>query len=417
MVPALIAKRFVWGCRMRALSGGVALAGWKGVCALACLTLAALAVAGFAQGSTATGLLKVRLGGDATETRVVLDLDRSVTGKLVSDGSDGTVVVSLPRIDAPGGLRGPGSGLVRRWDVERGPGAVKINLELARDAEVVRRFLLPPGDGVKAYRYVIDLKAKGGPAAVRPGRAAATPAKTPGKAVITRAPARKGVRVVVIDAGHGGKDPGAIGARAKEKDVTLAAAKALKARLEKTGRYRVVLTRSTDAYVPLDSRVPIARAADADLFISLHADSGPTSAARGASVYTLSEKGERRSTSVLRKDDWLMPVSFPGADRTVSEIILDLTQRSTRNRSAVFAEMLLEHIADETTLLRRSHRDANLMVLLAPDVPAVLLEMGFINNPDDEKVLTSARERAQLMDAVGDAVDAWFARDTKVAAR
>lgn len=400
---------------MRALKAGGILAGWKGVSALAALSLAGLAVAGVAQGSATSGLLKVRLGGDQTETRVVIDLDRSVTGKLISDGSDGTVVVSLPKIDAPGGLRGGAQGLVRRWDVERGPGAVKLNLELSSDAEVSRRFLLPPGDGVKTYRYVIDLKAKGGSAKiVRPG---VIPAKPKVASTVTRAPARKGMRVVVIDAGHGGKDPGAMGSRAKEKDVTLAAAKALKARLEKTGRYRVVLTRSSDAYVPLENRVPIARAADADLFISLHADSGPSAAARGASVYTLSEKGERRVTSVLRKDDWLMPASFPGADRTVGEIILDLTQRSTRNRSSVFAEMLLEHIADETVLLRRSHRDANLMVLLAPDVPAVLLEMGFINHPEDEKVLTSPSERARLMNAVGDAVDAWFARETKVASR
>ena len=235
-------------------------------------------------------------------------------------------------------------------------------------------------------------------------------------AVVTRAPARKGPRVVVIDAGHGGRDPGAIGSRSHEKDITLAAARALKARLEKSGRYRVVLTRTADAYVPLDGRVRIARAADADLFISLHADSGPTADVRGASVYTLSEKGERRVASVLGKDDWLMPASL-GADRTVSEILLDLTQRSTRNRSAIFAEMLLEHISDETDLLRRSHRDANLAILLAPDVPAVLLEMGFINNLEDERALTDPRRRARLMASVGDAIDAWFARDAKVASR
>jgi len=99
----------------------------------------------------------------------------------------------------------------------------------------------------------------------------------------------------------------------------------------------------------------------------------------------------------------------------VGEIILDLTQRSTRNRSAQFAEMLLTHISDETTLLRRSHRDGNLMVLLAPDVPAVLLEMGFINNPDDERQLTDPAKRNRLMDAVGDAVEAWFTRQTRTA--
>lgn len=404
---------------MQAFRAGGFLAGWKGVVALAGLTLSGFCVAAVAQGATAPGLLKVRLGGDQVETRVVVDLDRSVVGKLVSDGADGRVVVSLPRIDAPADLRGSGQGLVRRWHVERGGGSARLNLELARDAEVRRRFLLPPGDGVKSYRYVIDLKARpgAGPATgLTPVSTTAAATTRPRAAVITRAPERKGPRVVVIDAGHGGKDPGAIGSRTHEKDITLAAARALKARLEKSGRYRVVLTRTGDAYVPLDGRVKIARAADADLFISLHADSGPSADVRGASVYTLSEKGERRVASVLGKDDWLMPASL-GADRTVSEILLDLTQRSTRNRSAVFAEMLLEHIGDETELLRRSHRDANLAILLAPDVPAVLLEMGFINNPDDERALADPRQRARLMDAVADAIDAWFARDAKVASR
>lgn len=396
---------------MRALSTGGFLAGWRGFALLACLGLAVLTIGGVARGSSNTGLLKVRLGGDQVETRIVLDLDRSITGKLMEDGSEGKVVVALPRIDTASNLSGGAQGLVRRWNVERGATSVKLNIDLVRGAEVRRRFLLPPGDGVSTYRYVIDLKALN----ATPDAAPATRRAAPPPVIAARAAIRGGPRVVVIDAGHGGKDPGAPGVSAHEKDVTLAAAKALKSRLERTGRYRVVLTRSSDTYIPLESRVQIARAADADLFISLHADSGPTTAMRGASVYTLSERGESRVTKVLRKDDWLMPVSFPGADRTVGEIILDLTQRSTRNRSADFAQLLLTHIADETTLLRRSHRDGNLMVLLAPDVPAVLLEMGFINNPADEQQLTNSRSRTRLMDAVGDAVDAWFARQVKTA--
>ncbi len=385
--------------------------------ALACLSLTVLGGGGAARGSSNSGLLKVRLGGDQTETRIVLDLDRSVTGKLMADGSGGKVVVALPRIDTASDLSGGGQGLVRRWNLERGPGALKLNIDLARGAEVKRRFLLPPGDGVQTYRYVIDLKALGDPTNPSVAVAPARPRAALAPVLPTRAAERRGPRVVVIDAGHGGRDPGAQGRSASEKDITLAAALALKARLERTGRYRVVLTRATDAYVGLESRVQIARSADADLFISLHADSGPTTETRGASVYTLSERGESRVTKVLRKDDWLMPASFPGADRTVGEIILDLTQRSTRNRSAEFAQVLLENIADETTLLRRSHRDANLMVLLAPDVPAVLLEMGFINNPDDERQLSDSAHRKRLMNAVGDAVDAWFARQAKVAGR
>ncbi|MFZ5668026.1 MAG: N-acetylmuramoyl-L-alanine amidase family protein [Pseudomonadota bacterium] len=392
---------------MRASWAGGLLAGTRGVAALAALTLAALGVGGASREAATSGLLKVRLGGDQAETRVVLDLDRSVTGKLVSDGADGRIVLSLPRLETSGDLRGGGHGLVRRWTVERGPTAIKVNLELARDAEVRRRFLLPPGDGVKAYRYVLDLKAREGGASATVAAPAARPARP--APVVAPPAARRGPRVIVIDAGHGGRDPGAGGRSAHEKDITLAAAKALKARLEKSGRYRVVLTRSTDVYIPLESRVQIARSADADLFISLHADSGPTAANRGASVYTLSERGESRVAKVLRKDDWLQPASF-GGDRTVGEIILDLTQRSTRNRSAEFAQLLLDHIDDETTLLRRSHRDGNLMVLLAPDVPAVLLEMGFINNPDDERLLADPTRRRRLMDAVGDAVDAWFAQ-------
>lgn len=391
---------------MRALATGRFLTGWRGFALLACLSLAVMSLGGVARGSSSnSGLLKVRVGGDQSETRVVLDLDRSVTGKLVQDGAGGKIVVALPRLDTSGDLSGGGQGLVRRWSVERGATALKLNIDLARGAEVRRRFLLPPGDGVSTYRYVIDLKALN----ATPGKDPVARPEPSAPVAAARAFRRSGPRVVVIDAGHGGKDPGAGGTTAHEKDVTLAAAKALKARLERTGRYRVVLTRSTDDYIPLESRVQIARSADADLFISLHADSGPTTAMRGASVYTLSERGESRVTKVLRKDDWLMPVNFPGADRTVGEIILDLTQRATRNRSADFAEMLLTHIADETTLLRRSHRDGNLMVLLAPDVPAVLLEMGFINNPADERQLTNSASRKRLMDAVGDAVDAWFA--------
>jgi N-acetylmuramoyl-L-alanine amidase len=223
-------------------------------------------------------------------------------------------------------------------------------------------------------------------------------------------------KVVIIDAGHGGKDPGAQGAAGTEKDVTLAAARALKARLEKSGRYRVVMTRESDAYVPLDTRVQIARHADADLFISLHADSGPDANTRGASVYTLADRASGRSAKFVSKDDWFMKASAPG-DRGVSGILFDLTQRATHNRSASFAEMLLDRVADQQPLLRRSHREAGLAVLLAPDVPAVLLEMGFITSPEDEAILGDPAGRARLMGAVADTIDAYFAQETKLASR
>ncbi|HEY9217324.1 MAG TPA: N-acetylmuramoyl-L-alanine amidase, partial [Phenylobacterium sp.] len=216
--------------------------------------------------------------------------------------------------------------------------------------------------------------------------------------------------------GHGGKDPGAHGERAIEKDITLSAARALKARLERGGRYEVVLTRGTDVYVPLESRVKIARRADADLFISLHADAGSEADLRGASVYTLSDKASHRSAKFVNTEDWFVRANASG-DAGVRDILLDLTQRATKNRSAAFAEVLLDGIDDHTSLLRRSHREAGLAVLLAPDVPAVLLEMGFLTNVSDEAALRDSARRTRLMNAVGDSIDRYFESQTKLAAR
>jgi N-acetylmuramoyl-L-alanine amidase len=189
--------------------------------------------------------------------------------------------------------------------------------------------------------------------------------------------------------------------------VTLAAAKALKTRLETTGRFKVVLTRDSDVYIPLEMRVKIARGANADLFISLHADSGGDPKVKGATVYTLSDHGvDRTAKSVF--GGGFIDVQLPGRDLSVKQILLDLTQRTTRNRSGAFAETLLEHISSETALLRRSHRDAGYMVLLAPDVPAVLLEMGFITSPEDEAKLNDTAQRDKLMSAVADAIEGYF---------
>jgi N-acetylmuramoyl-L-alanine amidase len=388
---------------MRKFLISLARMGWvRAVLIVGGLTTAGVAVA-TAQGPAApAGVQKVRFGGDRAETRVVIDLDRAAAGKLISDGmSDQRLVIALPNVIVSGDLQGSGQGLVKRWVIDEAAGGARLRLDLAGKAEVRRRFLLPPSDGSTAYRYVIDLKAVDG--AVPPEAPRLTFATTPVKAAPLRLK-----KVIVIDAGHGGKDPGSLGANVHEKDVTLAAAMALKERLERTGRFQVVLTRETDTFIPLESRVQIARRADADLFISMHADSGPDATTRGASVYTLSEKGTERVGRVLEKDDWLMKANLPGRDRAVSQILLDLSQRATKNRSAAFAQLLLANVGEETTLLRRSHRDAGFIVLLAPDVPAVLLEMGFITNPDDEAFLTTKSSRARLVSAVADSIEAYF---------
>lgn len=372
------------------------------------LFLGGRGIAGGASGD----VLGVRFGGDSERTRVVLDLGVSARGAVVEAGDAGRVVLNLSGV-APGrGVTGDGSGLVNAYRISAAAGASRVQLELAKAVEIERRFLLPPGDGVANYRYVVDLKARADAASVAP-RAAAVANVRPSAAEAhstPRAPARKDKPLIVIDAGHGGRDPGAMGATNRESALTLAAAQALKAELERTGRYRVLLTRTNDTYVDLYQRVRIARRADADLFISLHADAGADPATRGASVYTLSEQGASRAVrEVTRGDDWHRDLHLPGRDPSVDRILLDLTQRATQNRSAQFARTLLSGLeAAEHPMLRRSHRDAGLAVLLAPDVPAVLLEMGFITNPDDERLLADERRRRRMMRSVADSIDRYF---------
>jgi N-acetylmuramoyl-L-alanine amidase len=380
----------------------------------------AVGLAAFAVGHAATetaGLIKVRMGGDSAETRLVIELDGATSAKIISDGSaDRRVVVMLPNVIAGQTQQGAGRGVVRAWVVDQVQGGARLQLELAGDARLKRRFLLPPADGVANYRYVIDVAAAAPGAVVTSTRTVTPPAQIRTQFLPVKKPALPLKKVVVIDAGHGGRDVGAQGANGVEKDVNLAAALTLAEQLNRTGRYKVVMTRTSDVYVPLEDRVRVAQRAGADLFISLHSDSAPETNLKGASVYTLSDKASSRATKFVSRDDWFMKASLSG-DQGVRDILFDLTQRATRNRSAVFAQTLVANIEGKAPMLRRSHRDAGFMVLLAPDVPAVLLEMGFVNNPEDEARLRDPAARARLMRAVTNAIDAHFGEQVKLASR
>lgn len=411
--------RFAWGesvCfRGIVMLGGLkgALGRSRGRIAAACAAALAAGLAVVAVGHAATesvDIMQVRMGGDAAETRTVLDLDGAVSAKLVSDGStDGRVVVMLPNVAVERARQGAGRGLVKAWLVDQVKGGARLQIELAGDAKVKRRFLLPPADGIANYRYVIDVAA-----APKAGKAGQPEIR--GQLRAEKAPPLPLKKVVVVDAGHGGKDVGAQGAKGFEKDVNLVAALSLADQLRATGRYKVVLTRSTDVYIPLEDRVRVAQRAGADLFISLHSDSAAEPDLKGASVYTLSDQASQRAARFVDRDDWFMKASLTG-DQGVRDILFDLTQRATRNRSAIFAQTLVSDIEGVAPLLRRSHRDAGFMVLLAPDVPAVLLEMGFVSNPDDEARLRDAAARDRLMGAVAKAIDEHFDDQMKVAAR
>ncbi|MDX2233374.1 MAG: N-acetylmuramoyl-L-alanine amidase [Hyphomonadaceae bacterium] len=226
------------------------------------------------------------------------------------------------------------------------------------------------------------------------------------------------LRTVVIDAGHGGHDPGALGAHGgREKAIVLAAALRLREELEARGGYRVVLTREGDVFLPLEERLRIARDQRADLFISLHADANENRNARGASVYTLSERGGARARGLMEAQDWDIDLGDEARSPAVHRILLDLAQRETTNRSADFAQALIGQLGGVSPLLRNTHRSAGFFVLLAPDVPAVLVELGFMTNGQDEARLKDPAERRRVMAAVADAIDVYFARPRAYAAR
>ncbi len=215
--------------------------------------------------------------------------------------------------------------------------------------------------------------------------------------------------VVVIDPGHGGYDPGALGAAGtKEKTITYAASLELKKQLEATGRYTVIITRASDVYVAHEERLRTARAKGADLFISIHADATQSGTARGASVYTLADRAVNRSKRLVNTQNWIMDVDLSQQSDPVGDILVDLAQRKTASQSDEFANILIGSLSKSTKLIGNTHRRAGYFVLLAPDVPAVLLELGFISNSTDEALLNSAKHRKKLMTSVTQAINRYF---------
>jgi N-acetylmuramoyl-L-alanine amidase len=222
--------------------------------------------------------------------------------------------------------------------------------------------------------------------------------------------------LVVIDAGHGGFDPGAISPTSgiKEKDVTLRIAKAIRDELLKSGRVRVALTRDDDRFLVLQERYGVARKLKADLFISIHCDSVGSGDASGASVYTLSEVASDKEASRLasreNKADVIAGVDLGSENADVSSILIDLTQRETMNASAAFARLLGREAEPMIPLRPSFHKFASLMVLKAPDMPSVLFETGYISNPKDAAFLDSPEGRKRIAQSVERAVQVNFAR-------
>jgi N-acetylmuramoyl-L-alanine amidase len=215
--------------------------------------------------------------------------------------------------------------------------------------------------------------------------------------------------LVVLDPGHGGRDPGAIGTRrTQEKSVVLACAQELRRLLEASRRCRVAMTRTGDRFVPLGDRVAFARNRNAALFVSLHADSAP--GARGASVYTLGE-GDAFSTALARREnlaDRAGGLRLPSVSPEVQAILLSLMRAETRAGSARMARLVVESLEGEVPLLPNTHRQAGFVVLKAPEIPSVLVELGFLSHPLDEAALRRPDHRAKLARALSAAIQAWL---------
>ncbi|WP_306253910.1 N-acetylmuramoyl-L-alanine amidase [Parvularcula sp. IMCC14364] len=419
-------------------------------------------LSGQALASDSPRVENVRFGvSDEGETRIVLDVSGEVKYRVFArnlDGNRKAVSVEIEKsgfnLGNNGSDAGTGNGIghVGTYAYRAGEdGRSRLIFDLVRTAVPTSVFLIKPKGENSYHRLVIDVaagteedfsRALGqvyGPLAPADDPAAASPevlaetdtdgnietaialaekaavAESRQQKLLARAPIPRVKPVferhlVVIDAGHGGRDPGAVGPTGVyEKTVNLAAARQLRELLKARG-YSVILTREGDTYPELEERIEKARVEDADLFISIHADAAPSPDIRGASVYTLSDKGSVRLANQVRSEGnfVLYNEEIHESDPDVSAMLLDIASRDSRNSSTRFANLLINELQGTVQMVNNTHREASYVVLLAPDVPAVLLELGFISNAEDELNLNSRAWRQKTVTAVADAIDSYF---------
>ncbi|MBF0333334.1 MAG: N-acetylmuramoyl-L-alanine amidase [Alphaproteobacteria bacterium] len=366
---------------------------------------------------TVTG---VRAGIHTAMTRLVIDLSARMDYHVQTLTDPHRVVIDLPDLEwsAPDHLGKPvGRVTGYRWARVK-PGAGRLTIGTSGPVEVRQSFLMPPSEGL-SWRLVVDLadSARDDRPKTVPVAVAAPPKPAP-QAEKPRPIKPSSRPVVVIDPGHGGVDPGAIGVEGTyEKHLTLQVARAAKQELEKSGRYTVLLTRERDVFIPLRDRVAFARDREADLFISLHADAVQRADIRGLSVYTLSQNASDAEAQALaekeNKADLIGGVDFSGNSPEVTTILIELAQRETMNLSAGFAQDVLDEMGTTMKLLNNSHRFAGFAVLKAPDVPSILVEMGYLSNVQEERMLRKPEHRAKLASSLARAIERYFAGQQK----
>jgi N-acetylmuramoyl-L-alanine amidase len=372
----------------------------------------------------------VRLAGDSKQTRFILDLSQPIPFHAFPLADPYRVVVDIPQVNFQLrlGLGGEGRGLVKafRYGLVM-PGGSRIVFDLAGPARIANAQVLEAANGQPA-RLVLELeevdrtifvqslstyiRTELRPAIGDPAPAAAIAETTP-----ANSPSVPDLRpVIVIDPGHGGPDNGTQSGSETEKSLVLEFSHALRDRIEKSGKYRVVMTRTDDTFVPLNERVRIARNQSAALLVSIHADALPRREgdAQGATIYTLSDRASdaeaERLAETENKADAIGGVNLTEEPTEVADILIDLAQRETRTFSNRFARILMGEMKTTTRMHKHPLKSAGFKVLKAPDVPSVLIELGYVSNKEDLGHLVSEHWRSRTVGSVAHAIDTFFAR-------
>jgi N-acetylmuramoyl-L-alanine amidase len=387
--------------------------------ALMILLMAALAMSSPSTAAGAAGgevvATATRLGGDRHESRIVIDLQKAVTPDIFTLANPYRVVLDLPGVVFRAPPPEAGRGLIGTYRFGlMSRDRSRVVIDVTEPVKVDRTYTVPPAGGQPA-RLVVTLVPTTAARFVQEMAVRQPPAQTPAMPAAT--PSRDTRPLIVLDPGHGGIDPGTHAASGvKEKDIVLAFAKALEGRLLATGRYRVLMTRADDTYVALDDRVAFARDHQARLFISIHADSLSDSdsdaSVRGATAYTLSAKASDAEAARLaekeNRSDVIAGVDLAREPDAVAGILIDLARRETHVFSLRFARDLVHDVGSVMPLNKRPLRAAGFVVLKAPDVPSVLIELGYMSNAADLANLTSAAWRDKTASAMAQAVEEFF---------
>jgi N-acetylmuramoyl-L-alanine amidase len=363
----------------------------------------------------------VRVGGDGAQTRFVVDFSRKVDIHAFTLANPYRVVIDMPQVNFqfPARTGEAARGLIKafRFGLVM-QGGSRMVIDLAKPARIDRAFVLEPSNDQPA-RLVLDLTAVDRETFLRAialenraadsGRRRPAP-QTPEEKADTRP-------LIVVDPGHGGIDNGTQAASGElEKSIVLQFSLALREHIEKNGKYRVLMTRTDDTFIPLAERVNIARARQAGLFISVHADAlaRGDGDAQGATIYTLSETASDAAAAQLAESenraDAIAGLDLSTEPDDVAGILYDLALRETKTFSVQFARALVSEMRNATRMHKEPLRSAGFRVLKAPDVPSVLVELGYVSNRGDLKSLTSEAWRNRTAASIARAVDAYFVK-------